>query len=389
MGEGFYVDPHYLYGFGDMLFAETKRDNQSSLCRMRDHARRHCMATDKYTGLMSVIKGAVSRYANSLHNRLDDMAAVGWGTANELQHATWVYVHKEAENSKRLHDGSYDNAPDAAAEPFPATHPKLGKPTVSIDWPAMFDEFGKDLKDVDWFVSDRLGWQVHRELIVDITGDWTALANAGHALIAIGDAADTVSANIKTNLVILDQHWDGASAQSALALLTRFHEGIQEEAPINRTVGRIYMYVADEIKKVAGKIISTLDGLIQKLKDILADYWEVPWPFGSCVCEAYDLVDQNKHLFDGLRTLLQNVRVLLDDTRRLLDALQDPVKAAANVVPGVKHVQESFDIVNGAVEKSTKVLAIEADVDDLADPHEFVNAPHEQYRLPGDAEAPA
>jgi regulatory ArsR family protein len=33
MGEGFCVDPHYLYGFGDMVFAATKRDDQSSLCR--------------------------------------------------------------------------------------------------------------------------------------------------------------------------------------------------------------------------------------------------------------------------------------------------------------------------------------------------------------------
>jgi hypothetical protein len=384
---GFYVDPHYLYGFGDMLFAETKRDDQSSLCRMRDHTRRWCRGTDAYTGVMSVIKGAVSRYADSLYNRLDDTAAVGWGTANELQHATWVYVHKEAENSHRMHDGSYDNAPDAAAEPFPATHPELGKPTVSIDWPAMFEEFGKDLKSIDFFVSDHLDWQVHRELILDITGDWTALANAGHALISIGDAADTVSANIKTNLVTLDQHWNGAAALAATTMLTRFHEGIQEEAPINRTVGRIYMYIADEVKKVAGKLISMLNDLVKKLRDILFDFWD--WPFGACSCEAADLIDKNKIQFEGARTLMQNLRRLVDDARWLVDELRDPIKEAKKIAADVKVVQDSFDIVNGAVEKTNKVLAIEADVEDLADPHEFVDAPHEQYRLPANAEAPA
>jgi hypothetical protein len=392
MGEGFYVDPHYLYGFGDMLFAETKRDDQSSLCRMRDHTRRWCRGTDAYTGLMAIIKGAVSRYADSLYNRLDDMAAVGWGTANELQHATWVYLHKEAENSHRMDDGSYDNEQDPVAVPYNETHPELGKPTVSIDWPAMFDQFGKDVGEIDDILTHLLGFHVHREFIEDLTGDWTALANAGHALISIGDAATTVGTNIKANLAILDQHWFGAASQSAGAMLTAFFEAVAEEGPINRTIGRVYMYLADEVKKVAGKLISKLNGLVQKLKSLVPDFWD---GFGEALggdrawADFTDFLCKNQAPFYQARTLTQNLGRLFDDARWMVDKLRDPIKEAETIAADIKVVQDSLDIVNGAVDKSTTAIAIGDDLTDMADPSEFVNAPHEQYRLPANAEAPA
>jgi hypothetical protein len=246
----------------------------------------------------------------------------------------------------------------------------------------MFDEFGKDIKGIDWFLTNQLHWHAHRELILDITGDWSALANAGQALIAIGDAADTVAANIKANLAILDQHWEGAAAQSAMALLTRYHEGVQEEAPINRTAGRVYMFIAEEVRKVAGKLISLLNDLVKKLKSILPDVASDVVP-----CDAITLVDKHRVRFDAARGLVQTLRMLFDDARVLLDALKDPVKAATRLVPELNRVQESYDMITKALDEEKKWLAIANDVADMGDPTEFVNAPHEQYRLPANAEA--
>ncbi|TDQ05962.1 methyl-accepting chemotaxis protein [Labedaea rhizosphaerae] len=382
MAEKFRVDAHYLYGYGAMLFHETNGGDNGNLHFMRSYVDNSCKSTDGYKGLMSQLKGPVDGYADALHNRLTNLMGVGYGTANELQHATWVYLEKEKENTHRMDDGSWYNAEDYAAFPFPESNPELKEPDAEIDWPAMFEQFGKDVKDIDFFISDLLGWQVHRELIVDLTGDWSDLAKAGQGLTNAGNAATTVSSTIATGLKTLDQQWDGAAAQACMDLVTKLYRAVDEEAALNRVVGRIYAKTADEVKKVAGELISTLNDVVKKVKSMLPDFWDGFWNmFTGSADKAYrkaaEYLCGNQELFTWARNLMNALRKLIDDVKNLIDALKKPIDEA-------NKIKEDVDKVITEVKDKAELAG---DLVELADPHGFVDVPTDQYHLPADPKA--
>jgi uncharacterized protein YukE len=394
MGEGFRVHPHWLSGYAKLLYHETDGGDNGNVRFIRNYIDYWCHATDGYTGLMSGLKAPVDTYANAVHDRLTTDMGIGSGTADELDRATWVYLHVEKENTRRLDDGTYYSAPDAAAKTYPRSDPELPEPSAEIDFGALFEEFGKDVKDIDFFVSELLGWKVHRELIVDITGDWSKLAKAGEALMHSGDATETIAGSLRNGLNTLDANWDGAAAQGFVSMMTKYYEVINEESALNRTVGRAYGVVADEVKKVAGELVKMLNDVVKAIKSKLPGFWEGFWNMFSGSADrkfqkAAEYLCARQDLFNSARQMVDGLRKLIDQLAKLIDELKEPIKAAKQLNDDLNKAQEAADKINGKVDEVKERIVTAADLLEIADPHEFAEAPASPFVLPGNPEADA
>lgn len=403
VADKFAVDRNYLEAFAGFLFDETDDVSTGNIRLMRGYAKKNCYATGKYTGIMEFLKPPVDLYANALWDRLGVLMSVGFSTASEIRRAKILYGEHEKKKVKdyrklehyyhnadsthyfRAEDPYDDDSVDLSVYGLKASSPDhLLPPTATIDFGALFDEFGADLKEIDQVLTTVLGWPVHRELVLKLTGDWSQLARAGEALKNIGNNATTVAGSIEGKLSTFDSAWNGAAAQGCVSHLKKFCKAVSEEGPINRTIGSLYAKLAEQVKNVAEQIVEALNKVVKKIKEMLPSdsgldklvdvltYWDQPIVYSDKKCQEYrkvaEYIFMNRNLFNSAADQVKFIYNSISEAIIIIRLYADPI----NQVNEIKEVMANVS--------ETKANA--SDLIDLADPSELVGTPHSGYTLP-------
>lgn len=386
VAEGFEVEPQYVSGYGDLIEAE-----KNNIRAVQEHIDFFARANPEYyEGLLSLLTTPVNQYADSVSYRLGDRSANARDTANELHRVAWTYLDLEDENTE-LFQGAVRSEPDPDAMAYSSSSPEL----PSLEIPEM--DFTKEFQDLSlamfwivWFLQSYLGWSPHNYIIEKLAGNWNALDVAGDALINAGNGAEQVAVSMTDGLATLDEHWNGGAAQACVDYVTRMSEGLGEEGPLNRTVGKLYKLIAEEAKEAIRQVIQDLtlpiDDVSGKLGFVtLGDGrpCSIRLPLGAVsIADATAAMDNYKELFDSARSMVETIESVVEQAKEFL-ASAEKMTDASNVDGAV---DEMINAVAPWGQEVQDDLATAADLADLADTSEFAGAPTDEYVAGDDPE---
>lgn len=389
MPEGFEVQPHWVSGYGNLMDREQGELNTISqyiyLWTNPDFGH----VGDHFQGLMSAMKTPVKMYANSAQDRFGSSTRVTSHTATELRRVAWEYLGLEKENTSTFH-GELKVERDEDAEYYPTSELDDEKdlPTREVNPEPYVEYYGKfsfNTLFTDEFFQHVVGWSPLNDILVPLAGNWDVLVRAGESLISAGDAAEKVAETMKSGLTTLDLHWDGGAAQDCASYVTRLYEAVDEEGPLNRTVGKVLKFIAEEVIEAINSIGVDLHSPSRGMMHILypTGWLCVPVVTDETIKQALDLYNNFKYLYDAARGMVDAIADAIDMANELIEVMADPAGAAESLdvtIPGTETKLSQY--LNDAEAK----LVTGKDLADLANPSELADLPDDGFEVGDDAE---
>lgn len=378
MTEGFRVDEDHVAGFSVMT---DKISVQTA--SIMGHVKHEASATSGYTGLMSLAKTAVDGYAHAASLRFANRVDLLNGMATELNRAAWAYSGADESSYEKMHPIMPGQTVGYKDYPSPAsysagTEPELKAPAhTEADIRGQLDDVGGAVNTIDDVVSVVTGWSPVSTLISPLSGNWTELERAGKVLRQSGDAAETVSSNLTSQLGKLDSHWDGGAAISFESYATKVGKAIDIEGPLNRLVGWVYIQASEVFAEAAKFMCEQLNTAVKKITTTIATGW-VPalgW------YKVYDTVKTVVHIFNQAKKMVEEVQRVVETLKTVVNAAKDPVEfMKSKIEDELKPIKDAIDQTEEVIDVGGDVIELGAGADDME------NVPTDDYTVGSDPE---
>jgi uncharacterized protein YukE len=378
MGEAFTVKPEYVAGYGKLV----RMTGIDHVAKIGGFGREHACSDGGFTGLMDLIKDPVDTYADKLGDRFASRGLSAAYAGDELNRAAWAYTGADKYSYTQFNDvnGAVTGYRDFD---HPASFPVGTDPTAGLHAPAqqeaniraLLDDVGGLINTVDDVISFVTGWSPVSEIVEPLAGKWTALAQKGEVLALCGNAAETASENLTSQLPRLDEQWNGGAAQEFTTYLGHLTDAISYEGPLNRTVGEIYKSVASEIEKVAKFMVEILGDAVNKIKDAVASAWIPLW--GEYT--AYKTVRKVVSIIKKAKKMVEELRTAIEEVKTVVEFAKDPKGFAEG------KLEEKLAPIKEKIEQGKHASQVGADLTRLADVGDLTNAPTGRYEVGSNA----
>jgi hypothetical protein len=381
----FTVEPEHVAGYSTLAFHSSLQALNIGI-----YVSQRADADSGYTGVMSALRPIVDGYAETARERMDEHDHRLHTVHRGLEDAALSYAGMDAANADNL-DQQLPRGETVPAEPaFPnaVPYPSAVNPLDVLEPPAerdadiraLLDETGGLINGIDDVVHAVTGFSPVEAIVEPVSGDWTSLQRAAEALTNAATASNDLATNLVGSLGTLGQHWTGGAADAATTYVTNVAEAIREEAPLHRTVARVYEAVAVEMERVAQFIVDRLGDAADRIARVIASN---SFPIIGQLISAYNALRAIPELVEAFREardLVNDVRDLIEQAQAVIEIARDPVGAIQG------EIEERLEPITERVEQARDAAQLVDDLSDLADPSEFEDAPDGDLSLGGDLE---
>jgi hypothetical protein len=383
----FTVEPEHVAGYSTLAFHSSLQ-----ALRIGSYVGQYADADGGFTGLMSVLRPIVDGYAETGRDRMDEHDHRLQTVHSGLEDAARSYAGMDAANAETvqqpMHHG--EQAPSRPSQGFPnaVPYPSAVNPLDVLEPPAerdadiraLLDETGGLINGIDDVVHAVTGFSPVEAIVEPVSGDWTSLERAAEALNNAATASNDLATNLVDPLSTLGQHWTGGAADAATTYVTGVAEAIREEAPLHRTVARVYEAVAVEMERVAQFIVDRLGDAADRIARVIASN---SVPIIGQLISAYNALRAIPELVEAFR----EARDLVEDLRELIEQAQAVIEIARDPVGAIRgEIEEQLAPVTDRIEQARDAAQLADDLSDLADPSEFEDVPDGDLSLGGNLE---
>ncbi|WP_188491120.1 hypothetical protein [Williamsia phyllosphaerae] len=390
MSEKFKVEPTELAGAGSYVLELAKHADSATKMSVK------CAAPQgkDFTGLMSVLEGAVNSLAEATKARqaplIDDLS----GTGNEMKQGAWDYHAQDRKNATSLAHTVIDGGKIVSVDSM-SGEVSYGAPTpIQIDEPEHRQADSRSLIDasmgwvgeVDGKIRSLINWSPIEAALEPIAGNWAALETIGEAYAKAGTALGTVGNDLSSVHSRLDPHWDGKAAVAFGDYVNNLSRGLEWEAATGRLIQQGLNLASRKIQDAVKRVLDLLMRSLERFVDFHdlsgAVHTVLKLIPGLGTEKTIDQVTRIIYdIYKTVDTMLTDIKKAIDTVEEFLQFVSDPMGYAGGKIDD--KLAPYKKIIDDAEQRAqnTQDLATTADVNRARD------APKQRYEA-GAGEAP-